>query len=84
MKNGLGLATKASLLSIVTPFSLCVQRILALLVLGDFVKRVLLALLRDAKGLTRLRDDNLMISMNSGDQSFDRSIARAIGDGCGG
>lgn len=43
VENGLGLTTVTALLPVVTTLSLSGQRVLALLVLGDLVRGVLLA-----------------------------------------
>lgn len=56
-ENGLSLTTITTLLSVVSPLTLCVEGILSLLVLGNFVRLVLLALL--AVGPAGLRDVHL-------------------------
>jgi hypothetical protein len=47
-ENGLGLPTIATLLPVITPLSLGIQRILAILVLGHFVRLVLAALFTES------------------------------------
>lgn len=59
VENWLSLPTKTSLLRIITPLSLRIQRILPFLVLGHLVQAMFPAFLRDAKGFARLWDDNL-------------------------
>lgn len=59
MEDWFGLTTKTGLLRIVATLSLGVKRILALLVLSDFVKTVLSAGLGDTERFTGLGDDNL-------------------------
>ncbi len=44
VEDWLGLAAKALLLPVISPLTLCHKRVLALLILGDFVLHVLVAL----------------------------------------
>lgn len=59
VENGLGLATVTGLFAVITAFSLSGDAVLALLVLGDLVERVLPALLALAVGLLCLRNVHL-------------------------
>lgn len=56
MEDRLGLTTKTRLLAVVTTLTLCVDGVLALLVLGDLVWSVLAALLALAVGAACLWD----------------------------
>jgi len=56
VKDGLGLSSVTRLLPVITPLTLRIERILALLVLGNLVKGVLLAVLSLAEGLLGLRN----------------------------
>lgn len=59
VEDGLGLAAETSLLSVVTPLSLSVERILALLILRHLMQCVLPARLGHAQRLACFRDDDL-------------------------
>lgn len=61
-ENGLRLTTVPTLLSVISSLTLCIEGILSLLVLGDFVELVLLTLLAEGSAglrqtLTTTKDD---------------------------
>lgn len=63
-EDGLGLAPIAALLSVVSPLTLCIEGILSLLVLGNFMGLVLLAPL--AVSPAGLRDVHLDDTIDKG------------------
>ena len=61
VEHGLGLTTKTSLLAVVTTLTLCVDAVLALLVLSNLVGSVLSALLRGAESVLGLGNGNHLL-----------------------
>ena len=70
MEDGLGLTTITRLFAVITTLSLSSKTILTLLVLGDLVQSVLLALLALAVGLLRLGNVHLQAPAQTINQKY--------------